>query len=120
MLQLGMKLIGEFVARTAAARSFGTAALNHEIRYDAMKDKAVVERLAGLGSVGERDKILHGLRHAVGEKPRFEAALGGIENGVNFLRHEGDCSSLGKRMFGARMQPDRASCTHLCVLHLTM
>src|SRR5690349_11000588 len=93
VLQLGMKLIGELVARTAAARSFGAAALNHEIRYDAMKDEAVVERLAGFGSLGERDKILHGLGHAVGEKPCFEAALGGIENGVNFFRHEGDCSS---------------------------
>src|SRR5713101_424178 len=36
MLQLGVKLVGEFVARPAAPGSLGTSSLNHEIGNDTM------------------------------------------------------------------------------------
>ena len=62
VLQLGVKLVGELVAGAAAAGAFGIAALNHEIGNHAMEDRAVVERLAGLGAFREADKVLHGAR----------------------------------------------------------
>ena len=52
-----MKLVGELVARTAASGAFRVAALDHEIRDHAMKNSAVVERLAGLGAVRQGDEF---------------------------------------------------------------
>ena len=68
VLQIGMKLVGELVAGPAAPGAFGTSALDHEVGNDAMKNEAVVKRLAGLGSLGQADEILHGLRRPVGEQ----------------------------------------------------
>ena len=62
-----MELVGELVAGTAAAGAFRVAALNHEIGNDAMKNGAVVERLAGLGSFRQADEVLDGAG-ALGEE----------------------------------------------------
>src|SRR5579864_536290 len=87
-----MKLVGEFVAGTAASRSLGTSTLNHEIGNDTMKNEAIVKRLAGLGAFRERDEILDGLGRAVGKQAHFEFSFRGIEQGIHFVRHEGDSS----------------------------
>src|SRR5579859_4184848 len=67
MPQRGMKLVGELVAGTAAAATLRASALNHEVGNNAMKDKAVVEGLAGFGTFGQADEILNCLGSLVGE-----------------------------------------------------
>ena len=52
-----------------------------------MKRGAVVERLSCLGTIGKRDKVVHGVGRLVGEKLDFELAFGGIECGVSFVGH---------------------------------
>src|SRR5260370_24634074 len=59
VFQLGMKLVGEFVARPAAARTLGASALDHEIRTHAMKNEAVIKRLPGFAPLSETEKILY-------------------------------------------------------------
>src|ERR1035437_2744171 len=87
VFQSGVELVGEFVAGSAPAGAFGAAALDHEIRNDAVKNRAVVEWLTGFGTIGKRDKVVHGVGHLVGEELGFELAFGGIECGVNFVGH---------------------------------
>jgi len=48
VLELRVKLVGEFVARTAAAGALRIAALDHEVGNHAMKNGAVVKGFAGL------------------------------------------------------------------------
>ena len=67
-----MKLVGEFVAGSAAARAFGIAALDHEIGNHAMENGAVVKRLAGLGAFGQGHEVLHRGGDFVGEQPDLE------------------------------------------------
>src|ERR1035441_4355766 len=87
VFQGGVELVGEFVAGTATARAFGIAALDHKIRNDAMKNRAVVEWLPGLGTIGKRNEVVHGIGRLVGEKLDLEFAFGGIECGVDFVGH---------------------------------
>src|SRR5580704_2862500 len=87
MIEVLMKFVGEFVAGAAAAGAFGVAALDHEIRNDAVEDGAIVERLAGLGSLGERDEVLYSEWSLVGEKLDLEASFSGVECGVDFVGH---------------------------------
>src|SRR5580658_534948 len=79
VLQSVMKFVGEFVARAAAACALGIAALNHEVGDHAMEDGAIVEGLAGLRAIGERDEVLHRFGGLVGEQLDFELPLGSIE-----------------------------------------
>ena len=88
-----MELVGELVAGTAAARAFRVAALDHEIRDHAMENGAVVERLSGLGAVGQSDEVLDRLGRLVGEKLDLEVAFRGVECGVNLVCHHCDCSN---------------------------
>src|ERR1035437_5046904 len=96
VFQGGVELVGEFVAGPATARTFGIAALDHEIRNDAMKNGAVVERLPGFRTIGKGDKVVHGVGRLIGEKLDLEFACGGIECGVNFVGHLSNCNSMGK------------------------
>src|SRR5207249_11735830 len=96
VFQLGMKFVGELVARSTAACPFGASALDHEIRNHAMKDKAVIERLADLDALGETEKIFHCLGRPVGKQPRFERSFRGSENCEHIIRHEGDSNSTGR------------------------
>src|SRR5690606_8409355 len=67
-LQLGVELVGELVARAAAAGAGGVATLDHEAVDDAVEDRAVVERTAGLalgvlglvllGALSQADEVL--------------------------------------------------------------
>jgi len=52
----------EFITGTAGARGGGIAALDHEVRNDAMKDRAIVETFAS-----QEDKIVDGLRGVFGK-----------------------------------------------------
>src|SRR5208283_4036193 len=87
-----MKLVGKLVARAAAAGALRIVALDHEVRDHAMKDRAVIKRFAGLGSLGQGDEVLHGARRLGGKQTDFELAFGGIEYSVDFVGHHSDCS----------------------------
>src|SRR5260370_42219548 len=94
VLQRGVELVGELVARTAAPGAFRVAALDHEVRKYAVKNRAVIKRLTGLGPFRETHEVLHGFGRLIGMKFDFELALGGIECGVDFVCHHSDCISL--------------------------
>ena len=98
VLQLGVKLVGEFVSGTAAAGALRIAALDHEIRNHAMKNGAVVERLPGLGSFRQADEVLDRARRLVGEQLDLERAFRGIECGVDVVGHHCDCSNSPTRV----------------------
>src|SRR5580704_9665444 len=87
MSEVLMEFVAEFVAGAAAASAFGVAALDHEIWNYAVKDRAVVERLAGLSPLSKRDEVLHGKWRLVGEKLDLEASLSGVESSVDFVWH---------------------------------
>ncbi len=55
VLELGAELVGELVARAAAAGAGGVPALSHEVGDDAVKRRAVVEAVAG-----QEDEVVHG------------------------------------------------------------
>jgi hypothetical protein len=84
----GMEFVGEFVAGSAAAGTFGTAALDHKIRDHPVEDQVVEEGLAGLGAFGKGHEVFDGLGRFFGIEPGFKLSLGGIEEGVDFIRHE--------------------------------
>jgi len=94
-VQVGMKLVGELVSRPAAARPLGASALNHKIRNDAMKDKAVVKGLCRFFRPRPADKIFDRLRRPVGKQANFECSFRGIEIAKHIIRHEGDSNSTG-------------------------
>ena len=72
-------LIGSGLSRIRRAYSeFG----NHP-----MEDRAIVERLAGLRAVGERDKIFDGFRSLIGEQTDFEFSFRRVEQSVYVVSH---------------------------------
>src|SRR5215469_15530588 len=91
-----MKLIGELVARPAHSASVGAAALNHELRDDAVKNQSVIERPLFLLSgflVGEflrafrkPDKIGYRLGRLFLQQPHHDVSLRGFKNGVGSCR----------------------------------
>src|SRR5262249_48935336 len=90
---LGMKLVGELVARSAGPLTETIAALNHEAVDDAVKDHAVVERrflaFAGdrvaplFGAFSKADEVLHGVGRFPVEQADLEIAFGCREIRVN-------------------------------------
>src|SRR5580704_15772644 len=91
-----MKFVGEAIAGPAGARAQRAPALNHELRNDAMKDQSVEKgplRLLirfwigeFLGSLGQPDKILDGLRRLFVERFGDDIALRRLKNGVRSRR----------------------------------
>src|SRR5581483_8360878 len=51
VFELGVKFIGEFVARSAAAGAFRISSLDHEIGDHAVEDGAIIKRLTGLAPI---------------------------------------------------------------------
>ena len=84
VLQRRVELIGKLIAGSAASGAFRIAALDHEVGNDAMENRAVEERLAGLGSVRQADEVLHRARGLIGVQFGFERPLGGIEDRIRF------------------------------------
>src|SRR5271166_1698799 len=105
----GAELILEGVAGTTGAVTGWIAALNHELRNDAMADGAVVERrmhhlaglrvLPGLRSVGKGDEVGHGLRRLVRKQSAGDVSVGGFDDGGWQLRL--GCRTLIARRRGA-------------------
>jgi hypothetical protein len=101
VLQRRMKLVAEFVARSAAAAAFGASALNHEVGNHAVKNQAVVKGplffLAGalvgefFRAFGEADEIRDSVRRLLFEQAHDDVALRCLENGV---RSCGTCHEL--------------------------
>src|SRR6266849_5004129 len=91
-----MKFVGKFVTRATHAGTVRTSALNHEIGNDAMENQSVVERalffLSGffvgefLGTFGQADKILDGLRRFFFHQLDDDIALRSFKNGVSASR----------------------------------
>src|SRR5271157_50300 len=94
VLEIGMELVGEFVAGTAASGAFRVATLNHEIGNDPMENGAVVKGLTRLGATGEIHEIGDGAGGLVSEQLHFEGAGSGIEGGKDLVVHLCDCSSV--------------------------
>jgi hypothetical protein len=90
-----MKFVGELVARPTTACPFGASTLDHEVRNHAMKNKAIIKRLAGLDALSEIEKIFHCLGHPVGKQSCLERSFRGIENCKDIIGHEGDSNSTG-------------------------
>ena len=88
-----MKLIGEFVSGPPASAAFRIPALNHEVRNHAMKNRAVIERLSGLGAFRQADKVVHCFGSLVGKQFDFELAFSGVERRVDLVGHDCDCSN---------------------------
>src|SRR6188474_1914733 len=104
-----MKLIGEFVAGAAATGAFGAAALDHEIRDDAMELEAVVKAL-----VRQRDEVLDGFRGFVVKELNLDDAAGrfnrGDFHGKNVLI--GECGDK-RRAWRTNRQPTRTEAHQL-------
>ena len=84
-------LVVEVVAWAAAAGARWVSALNHEARDDAVKDYAVVERLAGLFSASEVNKVFYGDRRFVAKQVDLDCAVVGV-NGCDLCMSH--CSIL--------------------------
>src|SRR5215475_10788492 len=91
-----MKLIGEFVARSAHSASLWAAALNHELGNHTVKNQPVVEGpfffLASL-FVGEffcafrqPDEIADSLGRFLFQQPHHDVSLRGLKNGIRSCR----------------------------------
>src|SRR5215467_10256183 len=102
-----MKLIRETITGTAASGAFRIAALDHEIGNYPMEDGAVVKRLPGLRSIGERDEIVHRVWRLVGVQFDLELSFRGVEGRENFICHRSDCSKWDARLWLTICAPDR-------------
>src|ERR1700722_10099724 len=81
--------VGELVAGAAHARAFGVAALDHELRDDAMEDRAIVELVALLaaagpvfGTFGEADEVGDRDGRVFFEELADDGSFRGLEVGV--------------------------------------
>src|SRR6202051_1359105 len=91
-----MKLIREFVTRSAASRTFRASALNHELRNHPVKRQPIIKipffllsrLLVGkfLGSFREPNKILHRLRRFFFQQTNHNIALRSFKNCVSSCR----------------------------------
>src|SRR3984957_1827529 len=81
--------VGELVAGAAHAGAFGVAALDHELRDDAVEDGSVIELCAFfaaavplLGAFGQADEVGHGLGCVLLEQLADYRSFCGLECGV--------------------------------------
>ena len=98
-LQLGVELVGELVARAAAAGAGGVAALDHEAADDPVEDHAVVERAGAaaggvlgrvlLGALGQAHEVGDGLGGVVAEQRDFDVAAVGVQGGSGGMNRAG-------------------------------
>src|SRR6266571_6919441 len=96
MLQRRMKLISELVARPTHAAALRAAALNHELRDDAMENQPVVEWplflltrffvCEFLGALGQPHEVSNRLGCFLFEQPHHNVSLRGFKNGVRSCR----------------------------------
>src|ERR1041384_3548639 len=117
MLQRLVKFVGEFIPWAAASRAFRVAALNHEPGNHTMKDGAIVEWLPGLGTLGQRDEILHGFRHLVRKQFNFELAFSGVEYSIHVVWHHCDCNSSSAFLLPESYRLMRGGLVSIRVLH---
>src|SRR6476619_2388365 len=117
---VGADLVVERVARSAEALTDRAAALDHEVRDDAVEDQAVVERgrvgapgvvLVLLLALGETDEVLHRLRGLVLEEVDDDVTVVRVQgclHGPNPRTTEHVCRPAGY----ARADAERRGWTH--------
>src|ERR1700722_1458035 len=98
-----MKLIREFIPRSAASSTFRASALNHELRNHPVKNQSVIKIpllfLPGLlvgkffGSFRQPDKILHRLGRFFFQQTNYNIALRSLKNCVCSCRSTHQFSS---------------------------
>ena len=76
VLELGTELVGELVARAAAAGAGGVTTLRHEVGDHAVKRRAVIEAVAG-----QEDEVVHGHRCVGGEQIQNQCSGGCLHGG---------------------------------------
>src|SRR6185503_8797375 len=108
VLELGFALVLELVAGAARTGALRAAALNHEVRDDSVKRKAVVERFvlllrraAVLGIIlrafGQADEVGDSKRRLLEFELADDLALGGVEFGVEAIGEFGVGGGVGHR-----------------------
>ena len=90
-LRVAARLVGETVARAAAAAAAGVTALDHEIGDDAVEGDAVIEIFTG-----QENEVIYGERGVLREELQKDLPSGRMDAGEVFLFGiDGD----GRRIF---------------------